>query len=79
MERGDREPMMTKIDVGEGTRSGILMTTTSRVGNEEGSRGRNKAELNHNQTPYWGQYQSPYRIPEDIPPILLPNPHRSLV
>ena len=71
--------MVKKTEVGEGTRSGILMTTTIRVGNEEGSRGRNKAELNHNQTPYWGQYQSPYRIPEDIPPILLPNPHRSLV
>ena len=76
---GDREPVVTKTEVGEDARSGFLTTTTRRVGDEEGRRGRNTVELNQNQTPDRGQYKSPYRIPEDIPPILLPNPHLRLV
>ena len=67
--------------VGVGTRSGMLMTTTGRVGDvyEEVRRGRKTVELNRNQTPDQGQAQYLDRVLVDLPPIILPNPHRCLV
>ena len=47
---GGREPVVTAVAVGGGTRLVMLKTTASGVGNKEGRRGRNTTELNQNQT-----------------------------
>ena len=54
-ERRYRDTVETTAAVGGDTRSGILTITAGRVGKKEGSRGRNMAELNWNQTPYRGR------------------------
>ena len=54
MERGDRDPAVTMVEVRGGTMSGMLMTNTGGVGNKEGSIWRKTVELNRNQTPDQG-------------------------
>ena len=56
----------------------MFKTTATRVGDEEGRRGNNTEELNQDQTLDQDQSQSPDQIPTDLPPILLPDPHRCL-
>ena len=46
MDQGDRELAVTMAEVGGGTRLGMLITTSGGVGDEEGRRGGNMAELN---------------------------------
>ena len=50
-EQAYREPAVTTVEVGRGTRLGMLTINTDRVGDEEGRRGRNTEELNFNQNP----------------------------
>ena len=46
-----------------------------RIRRSRTSRGNNTEELNYNQNQDQAQSQAPDRIPTDIPPVLLQNPH----
>ena len=79
-EQGDKYP---DVADGRGTRSGILMTAATRVGDEEGMMrriiGRKSVELNQNWNWTPDQDQDRDRAPDRIqtyrPPILLSNHH----